>query len=82
MRLFLPYRTHYHEPLLTMPKVLEYLSKKGYVRTEAMLRKESEIQQPGADGRPVAQQPEAGLAKYTKAYGTWNSTCLFPSTGY
>ncbi|KAF2018426.1 transcription initiation factor TFIID subunit 5 [Aaosphaeria arxii CBS 175.79] len=48
--------------------VLEYLSKKGYVRTEAMLRKESEIQQPGADGRPVAQQPEAGLAKYTKAY--------------
>ncbi|USP73266.1 hypothetical protein yc1106_00540 [Curvularia clavata] len=46
--------------------VLEYLSKKGYVRTEAMLRKESE---PQANGQPLtAQSTEAGGAKYTKAF--------------
>ncbi|KAH9880078.1 hypothetical protein J1614_002104 [Plenodomus biglobosus] len=46
--------------------VLEYLSKKGYVRTEAMLRKESE---PQANGQTLAtQSTEAGGAKYTKAF--------------
>jgi transcription initiation factor TFIID subunit 5 len=52
--------------LLTHAKVLEYLSKKGYVRTEAMLRKESE---PLANGQPLqTQSTEAGGAKYTKAF--------------
>ncbi len=47
-------------------KVLEYLSKKGYVRTEAMLRKESE---PQANGQTLAtQSTEAGGPKYTKAF--------------
>ncbi|KAI1548506.1 WD40 repeat [Pyrenophora tritici-repentis] len=46
--------------------VLEYLSKKGYVRTEAMLRKESE---PQTNGQSLtAQSTEAGGAKYTKAF--------------
>jgi len=46
--------------------VLEYLSKKGYVRTEAMLRKESE---PQANGQTLAtQSTEAGGAKYIKAF--------------
>jgi transcription initiation factor TFIID subunit 5 len=49
-----------------LTKVLEYLSKKGYVRTEAMLRKESEPQ-------PTSQvlatnSTEAGGVKYTKAF--------------
>lgn len=48
--------------------VLEYLNKKGYVRTEAMLRRETDLRQHSADGRPVAQQTEVGLAKYTKAF--------------
>lgn len=47
-------------------KVLEYLSKKGYVRTEAMLRKESE---PQANGQPlVSGSTETGGAKYTKSF--------------
>lgn len=51
---------------LTYQKVLEYLSKKGYVRTEAMLRKESE---PQANGQTLAtQSTEAGGTKYTKAF--------------
>ncbi|KAL1595535.1 Transcription initiation factor TFIID subunit 5 [Nothophoma quercina] len=46
--------------------VLEYLSKKGYVRTEAMLRKESE---PQANGQPlVSGSTETGGAKYTKSF--------------
>ncbi|KAF2266230.1 transcription initiation factor-like protein TFIID subunit 5 [Lojkania enalia] len=48
--------------------VLEYLSKKGYVRTEAMLRKESEPPQ-GANGGPlISRDNDAGGAKYTKAF--------------
>lgn len=47
-------------------KVLEYLSKKGYVRTEAMLRKESE---PQANGQSlVPHSTEVGGIKYTKAF--------------
>lgn len=46
--------------------MLEYLSKKGYVRTEAMLRKESEPQTNGQP--PVTQSTEAGGVKYTKAF--------------
>jgi transcription initiation factor TFIID subunit 5 len=52
--------------MLTFRKVLEYLSKKGYVRTEAMLRKESE---PQANGQTLAaQSTEAGGTKATKAF--------------
>jgi transcription initiation factor TFIID subunit 5 len=56
-----------YDYLLTHAKVLEYLSKKGYVRTEAMLRKESE----GpllTNGSLVAQHADQGGPKYTKAY--------------
>lgn len=46
--------------------VLEYLSKKGYIRTEAMLRKESE---PQTNGQTLAtQSTEVGGAKYTKSF--------------
>ena len=46
--------------------MLEYLSKKGYVRTEAMLRKESE---PQANGSPlVSQSTEQGGKKYQNAF--------------
>lgn len=46
--------------------MLEYLSKKGYVRTEAMLRKESE---PQPNGQTLAaQSAESGGGKFTKAF--------------
>ncbi|KAF1984139.1 WD40 repeat-like protein [Aulographum hederae CBS 113979] len=46
--------------------VLEYLSKKGYSRTEAMLRRES--QNHDADGRPVVKRAEdAGGDKFNRA---------------
>lgn len=46
--------------------MLEYLSKKGYVRTEAMLRKESE---PQPNGQSLTSQgSEQGGIKYTKAF--------------
>lgn len=54
-------------------KVLEYLSKKGYNRTEAMLRMESANQD--VDGRPIQTRvEESGGVKYGKAFG--NSTNL------
>jgi len=49
-------------------QVLEYLSKKGYNRTEAMLRAESAIQD--IEGRPLIPRAEdAGGAKYGKGLG-------------
>lgn len=49
-------------------KVLEYLSKKGYNRTEAMLRVESATQD--IEGRPLIPRAEdAGGAKYGKGLG-------------
>jgi hypothetical protein len=48
-------------------QVLEYLSKKGYSRTEAMLRRESA--NVDAEGRPINNKPEDSLgAQYTKAF--------------
>lgn len=48
-------------------QVLEYLSKKGYSRTEAMLRKESA--NADHEGRPIAQRAEeAGGKMYRIAY--------------
>ena len=49
-------------------QVIEYLSKKGYNRTEAMLRSESANQD--AEGRPIIPRAEdAGGAKYGKGLG-------------
>lgn len=51
-------------------KVLEYLSKKGYNRTEAMLRMESANQD--VDGRPIQTRvEESGGVKYGKAFGVY-----------
>ena len=51
-----------------IPQVLEYLSKKGYNRTEAMLRMESANQD--VDGRPIQTRvEEKGGVKYSKAFG-------------
>ncbi|THY36840.1 transcription initiation factor TFIID, subunit TAF5 [Aureobasidium pullulans] len=48
-------------------KVLEYLAKKGYNRTEAMLRKESA--HADSEGRPIIRRAEdAGGEMYEKAY--------------
>ncbi|KAL8842664.1 MAG: hypothetical protein Q9170_000439 [Blastenia crenularia] len=48
-------------------EVLEYLSKKGYNRTEAMLRMESANQD--VDGRPIQTRvEESGGVKYGKAF--------------
>lgn len=53
-------------------QVLEYLSKKGYNRTEAMLRMESANQD--VDGRPIPTRVEdSGGVKYGKAFGTYTS---------
>ena len=62
-------------------QVIEYLSKKGYSRTEAMLRMESAAT--GADGRPLYQKSnDQGVEKYFKAFGQWESTPrLFLSDG-
>ena len=49
-------------------KVIEYLSKKGYSRTEAMLRMESANQD--VEGRPQhSRSDESGGARYGKAFG-------------
>lgn len=52
-------------------KVIEYLSKKGYNRTEAMLRVESASQD--VEGRPIySRVEESGGLKYGRAFGeTW-----------
>ena len=50
-----------------VPQVLEYLAKKGYSRTESMLRKESAFQD--AEGRPIVRRAEdAGGDMYFRAY--------------
>ncbi len=49
-------------------KVLEYLNKKGYSRTEAMLRRESATQD--SEGRPILiRAEEIGGAQYARAFG-------------
>ncbi|PSK54088.1 Transcription initiation factor TFIID subunit 5 [Elsinoe australis] len=59
-------------------QVLEYLGKKGYNRTEAMLRKESSRQD--ADGRPIASRAEeSGGDMYISAFDLvlrWSETVL------
>jgi transcription initiation factor TFIID subunit 5 len=49
-------------------KVLEYLSKKGYSRTEATLRRESANLD--ANGAPIiTRTQDAGGAAYEKSFG-------------
>jgi hypothetical protein len=58
----------YQEPLLTLGKVLEYLSKKGYKRTEATLRKESEEHDPNTGLAMSSKKPDDAEVTH-KAYG-------------
>lgn len=52
------------------PKVIEYLSKKGYSRTEAMLRTESAAHD--AEGRPIVTRAEdEGGKQWFKAMGQY-----------
>ncbi len=51
-----------------IPQVIEYLSKKGYSKTESMLRQESANQD--VEGRPInTKAEETGANKYGKAFG-------------
>jgi transcription initiation factor TFIID subunit 5 len=53
-----------------MAQVIEYLSKKGYSKTEAMLRMESA--NTDREGRPLIQRAEdLGGDKYFKAFGEY-----------
>lgn len=50
-----------------MVQVLEYLNKKGYTRTEQILRQESS--NVDKDGRPIIAKPEDnGTGKYKQAF--------------
>lgn len=51
---------------ISNPQVIEYLMKKGYVRTEQVLRQESA--QVDKDGRPVFDREEYGNEKYIKGF--------------
>lgn len=57
----------------SFPQVIEYLSKKGYNRTEAMLRLESASQDVEGKTVPVRVEETGGL-KYGKAFGRYLST--------
>ena len=48
-------------------QVIDYLAKKGYSRTEAMLRMESANQE--IDGRPLPPLGEDGRPKYRIGFG-------------
>ena len=53
-------------------KVIEYLSKKGYSKTEAMLRIESANQD--VEGRPINPKAEEAVGvKYFRAFGELRS---------
>lgn len=59
-------------------KVIEYLSKKGYSKTESMLRIESANQD--AEGRPInTTAEEAGGPKYVRAFGRCCYRRYFPN---
>jgi hypothetical protein len=49
------------------PQVIDYLAKKGYTRTEAMLRMESASQE--IDGRSLPQLNENLRPKYRNGFG-------------
>lgn len=52
---------------MATPKVIDYLAKKGYTRTEAMLRMESASQE--IDGRSLPQLNENQRPKYSNGFG-------------
>lgn len=57
----------YHSSLLTTDQVIEYLMKKGYTRTEAMLRQESA--NIDKDGRPIVDRSQELLpGRYKEAF--------------
>jgi hypothetical protein len=57
--------------MLTRKQVIEYLNKKGYTRTEAILREESA--HVDKDGRPIPQNENQGMEKYRKAFDLLSS---------
>ena len=62
-----------------VPQVLEYLSKKGYSRTEAMLRRESNNATPDANGQPIPFEDRFKGRKWHEAYNvvrTWIDNIL------
>jgi hypothetical protein len=59
-------------------QVIDYLAKKGYTRTEAMLRMESASQE--IDGRPLPQLGEDSRPKYRAGFGGQCSSALVPLT--
>ena len=62
-------------------QVIEYLSKKGYSRTEAMLRMESANQD--AEGRPLqSRSDESGGSKYGRAFGRCHARALPAAVWY
>ena len=71
--------------LILNEKVLDYLIKRGYYRTEAMLR--TETANLDAEGRPIfTRQEETGGGKYGRSFGTLHlcsilSPILIISTG-
>ena len=59
-------------------QVLEYLNKKGFSRSEAMLRRESA--HTDADGRPIVTRVEhAGGSKYPRAFSMILQSRFYPS---
>ena len=57
---------------LTEQQVIDYLAKKGYNRTEAMLRMESANQE--IDGRPLPPLGEDARPKYKLGFGKHRCT--------
>jgi hypothetical protein len=58
-----------HTNMFRHSQVLEYLSKKGYSKTEATLRRESAFHD--SDGRPIHRRAEdTGVKRFTKGYST------------
>jgi len=63
----------------TKHKVLEYLNKKGYSKSEAALRSESAVQE--AEGRPIQPGMEdPSGAKYGTAFSEWNDLLMESSS--
>lgn len=61
------------------PQVIEYLSKKGYSKTESMLRQESANQD--VEGKTInTKAEETGGAKYGKAFGECVMCCAMLSS--
>ena len=55
--------------MIVCMKVIDYLAKKGYNRTEAMLRMESASQE--IDGRPLPPMSDDTRPKFKPAFGQY-----------